>query len=197
MSVSRSTSAGAEALPAAPITGLILAGGQGSRMGGRDKGLVAYRGRALVDLAIERLAPQTGELLISANRNLEEYAQRGCRIVTDTLPDFQGPLAGVLAGLQAAQHEWVLTVPCDMPHLPQDLAARLMAAARDNMIVVAEDGTRTHPAVMLIHTSQMQSLAAYLQDGRRSVHGFQESAGFATAHFDAAAMANINTLGEE
>lgn len=183
-------------MPAAPITGLILAGGQGSRMGGRDKGLVTSRGRALVDHAIERIAPQVGELLISANRNIEEYARRGYRVVTDTLPDFQGPLAGVLAGLQAAHNDWVLTAPCDMPHLPGDLATRLMAAARDTMIIVAADGMRTHPAVMLIHTSLAQELAAYLQSGKRSVHGFQESAGFASVHFDAAAMANINTLGE-
>lgn len=196
MNASRSIGVRAEVLPDAPITGLILAGGQGSRMGGRDKGLVPYRGRTLVDHAIERIAPQVGELLISANRNIEEYARRGYHVVTDTLPDFQGPLAGVLAGLQAARHEWVLTAPCDMPHLPRDLAARLTAAAQGNMIVVAGDGTRTHPAVMLIHTSLAQYLFAYLQDGRRSVHGFQESAGFARENFDAAAMANINRLEE-
>lgn len=196
MNTSRSIGAGTEVLPAAPITGLILAGGQGSRMGGRDKGLVTCRGRALVDHAIERIAPQVGELLISANRNIEEYAQRGYRVITDTLPDFQGPLAGVLAGLQAAHNEWVLTAPCDMPYLPGDLAARLMAAARDTLIVAARDDIRTHPAVMLIRTSLAQDLAAYLQSGKRSVHGFQESVGFASENFDAAAMANINTLGE-
>lgn len=186
----------AEALSTAPVTGLILAGGQGSRMGGRDKGLVEYQGRLLIDHVIERVAPQVDELLISANRNLGEYAQRGYRIVTDALPDFQGPLAGVLAGLRAASHEWVLTVPCDMPHLPDDLAARLLVATQDNSIVVAEDGARTHPAVMLIHTGLAENLAAYLQDGRRSVHGFQESAGFSTIRFDEAAMQNINSLDE-
>ncbi len=179
-----------------PITGLVLAGGQGSRMGGRDKGLAPYRGRALVDHAIERIAPQVGELLISANRNLDEYAQRGCRVLTDTLPDFPGPLAGVLAGLQAASHEWVLTVPCDMPHLPADLAKRLFAASQEADIVVAADGARTHPAVMLIHTRLAQALAAYLASGKRSVHGFQESVGFASVNFDAAAMRNINRLDE-
>lgn len=196
MNASRSIGARTEVLPAAPITGLILAGGQGSRMGGRDKGLVTCRGKALVDHAIERIAPQVGELLISANRNIEDYAQRGYRVVTDTLPDFQGPLAGVLAGLQVARHGWVLTVPCDMPYLPGDLAARLMAAARDTLIVVAEDAERCHPAVMLIHASLAQDLAAYLQSGKRSVHGFQESAGFAGAHFDAATMININRTDE-
>jgi molybdopterin-guanine dinucleotide biosynthesis protein A len=196
MSASRSTSAKADPLPGVSLTGLILAGGQGSRMGGRDKGLVAYRGRPLIDHVIERIAPQVDELLISANRNLDDYARRGYRIVTDTLPDFQGPLAGVLAGLRVASHEWVLTAPCDMPHLPGDLAARLLAATQGHSIVVAEDGVRTHPAVMLIHTGLVDELAAYLQDGKRSVHGFQESAGFITVNFDAADMRNINSLDE-
>lgn len=196
MNASSSTRGKSEALPGASITGLILAGGQGSRMGGRDKGLVAYRGRPLIDHVIERIAPQVDELLISANRNLAEYAQRGYRIVTDTLPDFQGPLAGILAGLQAASHEWVLTAPCDMPRLPADLAARMLAATQGHFIVVAKDDARTHPTVMLIHTSLTERLEAYLQDGKRSVHGFHESAGFASVGFDAADMANINSLDE-
>ena len=180
----------------AGLSGLILAGGQGSRMGGRDKGLVSYRGRPLVDHVIECLAPQVDELLISANRNLDDYARRGYPVIPDTLPDFQGPLAGLLAGLQAAKHEWVLTVPCDMPHLPNDLAARLLAAAQGKPIAVATDDTRSHPAVMLIHTSLVDQLATYLQSGKRSIHGFQESVGFASAYFDAAAMVNINSLEE-
>lgn len=163
-------------------------------MGGRDKGLVAYRDRPLIDHVIERIAPQVDELLISANRNLDEYARRGYRVLTDALPDFQGPLAGVLVGLQAAQPGWLLVVPCDMPHLPGDLAARLMAVAQGRSLVAAEDSARSHPAVMLIHTSLAGKLAAYLQGGKRSVHGFQENVGFATASFAAADMVNINTL---
>lgn len=178
------------------MTGLILAGGQGSRMGGRDKGLVAYRGSPLIDQVIERIAPQVDELLISANRNLDDYARRGHRVITDTLPDFQGPLAGLLAGLRAASHEWVLAVPCDMPHLPGDLATRLLAAAQGKDIAVAVDGSRTHPAVMLVRAALADRLAAYLQGGKRSVHGFQESIGFASAGFDAADMQNVNSLDE-
>lgn len=178
------------------ITGLILAGGQGSRMGGRDKGLVPYRGKPLIDHAIACLAPQVDELLISANRNLEEYGHRGYPVIGDSLPDFQGPLAGVLAGLRAARHEWVLTVPCDMPQLPKQLAERLLAASRGVGIVVADDGLRIHPAVMLARASLAQALADYLASGKRSVRGFQESAGYATAPFEPAEMANINTLEE-
>ncbi len=165
-------------------------------MGGRDKGLVPYRGKPLVDHVIARIAPQVDELLISANRNLGDYARRGYRIVTDALPDFPGPLAGVLAGLQAASHEWVLVVPCDMPQLPEDLARRMAAASRDASIVIAEDGVRSHPAVMLIHARLAQALADYLAGGKRSVHGFQESVGFAKAVFDPDEMANINRLDE-
>ncbi|MEW6132734.1 MAG: molybdenum cofactor guanylyltransferase MobA [Pseudomonadota bacterium] len=180
----------------APISGLILAGGQGSRMGGRDKGLVAYQGRALVDHVIARIAPQVDELFISANRNLDDYAQRGYRVIPDPLPDFQGPLAGVLAGLRAAGHPWMLIVPCDMPRLPRDLAARLLAARAQRPVVIAEDGVRCHPAVMLMRTDLTEALEAYLASGRRSVHGFQESAGFARARFEAAEMANINSLSD-
>lgn len=178
------------------LTGLILAGGQGSRMGGRDKGLVDYKGRPLIDHVIQRLAPQVDELLISANRNLAEYAHRGYPVITDTLPDFQGPLAGVLAGLQRANHEWVLTVPCDMPHLPTDLVSRLEDAAQGNPIVVATDGSRSQPALMLIQVGLADKLAAYLQSGSRSVHGFQETIGCVTVAFDAQGMSNINTLEE-
>lgn len=163
-------------------------------MGGRDKGLVLYRGKPLVDHVIERIAPQVDEVLISANRNLDEYGRRGCPVITDSLPDFQGPLAGVLAGLRAASHEWVLTVPCDMPHLPVDLAARLLAARADASVVVAEDELHAHPAVMLIHTSLADKLAVYLQSGKRSVHGLQEIVGFVAVRFEAADMMNINSL---
>ena len=165
-------------------------------MGGRDKGLVEYRGLPLVDHAINCLAPQVDELLISANRNLGEYAARAYPIIVDELPDFQGPLAGILAGLQRARNEWVLTVPCDMPYLPNDLAMRLYSSINGTMIVVAGDGERSHPALMLVHKSLTMRLVDYLNSGKRSVHGFQESVGFVSVRFDAAEMQNINTLDE-
>jgi molybdenum cofactor guanylyltransferase len=177
-----------------PVTGLILAGGQGSRMGGRDKGLVDYRGRPLIDHVIERIAPQVDELLISANRSQDEYASRGYAVLADKLPGFQGPLAGVLEGLRAARHDWVLTVPCDMPDLPADLLARLLAGKRTEPIVIAEDESRTHPAIMLIRKNLTADLAAYLQSGQRAVHRFQAQMGFAAVRFDAAGMQNINSL---
>jgi molybdopterin-guanine dinucleotide biosynthesis protein A len=177
-----------------PVTGLILAGGQGSRMGGRDKGLVDYQGEPLVDHVIARIAPQVDELLISANRNLDIYASRGYPVLQDHLPDYPGPLAGVLEGLKSARHEWLLAVPCDMPSLPVDLVARLMAGRKDLLVMVAEDDVRFHPAVMLIHRDLAAELAAYLQSGQRAVHRFQARVGVAVVRFNTAEMQNINHL---
>ena len=109
----------------AAITGLVLAGGRGQRLGGVDKGLQPWHGRALVDHAIERLAPQVAEVMISANRNAADYASRGARVLADAHGDFRGPLAGMLAGLRAAATPWLAVVPCDSPRLPIDLVERL------------------------------------------------------------------------
>lgn len=155
------------------VSALILAGGQGSRMGGRDKGLVHYQNRALVDIAIERIAPQASELLISANRNIEDYAARGYPVLVDSLDGFQGPLAGVMEGLKAARHDWLLSVPCDMPNLPDDLCVRLMQARTDKAIIIAVDTERSHPAVMLIHRRLATALSDYVFSGQRAVHKFQ------------------------
>lgn len=97
------------------VAAVILAGGQGRRMGGADKGLLDYRGRPLVEWVLDALAPQVAEILISANRNLDRYARYGRRVLPDALPDFPGPLAGVLAALDAVDTEWLLAVPCDTP----------------------------------------------------------------------------------
>ena len=114
------------------ITGLVLAGGRGQRVGGVDKGWLVYEGRPLIVSVIERFAPQVGPLLISANRNVERYAAYG-EVVSDDPADvsgehFAGPLIGVLSGLRRARTDWVAIVPCDAPHLPADLVARLMRA---------------------------------------------------------------------
>ena len=110
------------------ITGVILAGGLGRRMGGIDKGLQALRGRPMVAWVVERLAPQVDELLINANQNGERYAAFGHRVVPDRIPDFAGPLAGLHAALSAAAHPLVATAPCDSPFLPEDLISRLFLA---------------------------------------------------------------------
>lgn len=109
------------------ITGVILAGGRGRRMGGVDKGLLELRGRPLAAWVAERLAPQVDELLVSANRNGERYAAIGYRVVGDRIPGFAGPLAGLHAALKVAAHQLVATVPCDSPFLPADLVLRLFS----------------------------------------------------------------------
>ncbi|MBW8365700.1 MAG: molybdenum cofactor guanylyltransferase [Rhizobium sp.] len=176
------------------VTAVILAGGQGRRMGGADKGLVDYQGRPLVEWVLAVLAPQVGETVISANRNLERYAAYGRRVLPDTLPDYPGPLAGVLAALQAVTTDWLLVVPCDTPHLPADLAFRLLGAAQLEGVplAVAEDDARIHHSCFLVHTDQREHLADYLARGERAVRHWQAELSSTTVRFDAAAFANLN-----
>ena len=115
-------------IPTSDITGLILAGGRGSRMGGVDKGLQVFQGAPMAMHTLMRLSPQVGHVLINANRNLAAYESFGVPVVVDSMPDFAGPLAGILAGLEQCQTPYLLTAPCDSPFVPTDLAARLGAA---------------------------------------------------------------------
>ncbi|KAB2319873.1 molybdenum cofactor guanylyltransferase [Betaproteobacteria bacterium SCN1] len=181
-------------MSAAELAAVVLAGGRGLRMGGADKGLVDYRGRPLVAWVLDALAPQAGEILISANRNLERYAAFGHRVLPDTLPDFPGPLAGVLATLRAVATPWLLVAPCDTPHLPPDLGARLLGAARQagTAIAVAADDTRTHPACFVVRTDLADDLAACLARGERAVRHWQAPHRPAMAYFDAAGFVNFN-----
>jgi len=124
------------------ICGLVLAGGQGRRMGGVDKGLQPLRGRPLMQHVIDRLRPQVDSVLINANQNLERYAEFGCPVVPDRVGGFAGPLAGLDAGLHATDAPMIVTVPCDSPFLPHDLVARLATArgALDADVAVARGG---------------------------------------------------------
>lgn len=178
----------------ARVAAVVLAGGQGRRMGGADKGLVEYRGRPLIEWALAALAPQVDELVISANRNLEIYAAYGHRVLPDTLPDHPGPLAGVLAALDAVNAAWLLVAPCDTPHLPADLAARLLdAAQRENAVLaVAEDETRVHHSCFVVRADQRDNLAAYLARGERAVRHWQAGLAPARVRFAAAGFANFN-----
>ncbi|MEQ1662115.1 MAG: molybdenum cofactor guanylyltransferase MobA [Thiobacillus sp.] len=180
--------------PEPSVAAVILAGGQGSRMGGADKGLIAYRGRPLVAWVLETLLPQVDTVVISANRNLDRYAEWGCRVLPDTLPDFPGPLAGVLAALHAVETDWLLVVPCDTPHLPTDLAARLLAAAQHNHVplAVAADATRIHHTCFIVRTDQRDALAAFLARGERAVRHWQAGLPSVQVEFDTAAFANLN-----
>ena len=159
------------------ISAVILAGGRGTRMAGADKGLVEYRERPLVEWVLDAICPQVSEVLISANRNLDVYAQYGCRVVSDTLPDFPGPLAGVLSAMEVVHAPWLLVTPCDSPHLPANLAPNLLDAAQSAgvPIALAADSQRDHYTTMLVQTRLVDSLRDYLHTGQRAVHGWQQA----------------------
>ena len=183
------------------ITGLILAGGRGERLGGVDKGLQPWRGLPLVDHALARLAPQVREVMISANRNAPAYASRVTRVLADASDDFAGPLAGILAGLRAAPTPWLAIVPCDSPRLPSDLVARLAQGVGDAAGAVVQrdhgDGLlRFEPVCCLLSTALADDLARYLADGSRKVEGWvarHASPVLFDRADDASAFANVNT----
>ncbi|MGY6256741.1 molybdenum cofactor guanylyltransferase MobA [Paraburkholderia caledonica] len=190
------------------ITGLLLAGGRGTRMGGADKGLQTLHGEPLAGHVLKRLVPQTGALLISANRHPDAYAALGApfgaEIVADTLPEFPGPLAGLLAGLRTARSEYLLSAPCDTPWLPADLAARLAQALAANAADIATvttvdvDGNRSlHPVFALLRTGLADDLAAYLAAGERKVRAWYARHKTVEVVFtDERAFYNINSLQE-
>lgn len=173
---------------------VVLAGGRGQRMGGVDKGLLAYHGRPLVEWVLEALTPQVGEIVLSANRNLDRYAATGHRVLPDPLPDFPGPLAGVLAAMRAVAARWLLVVPCDSPHPPRDLAARLLDGARSAQapLAVAADDARIHHTSFVVRTDLADDLAAALARGERAVHRWQSAHHPVIVHFEASGFANFN-----
>lgn len=181
----------------AQITGLVLAGGQGSRLGGVDKGLQLHHGQPLALKALQRLRPQVGQVMLSANRNLETYAGWGVPVWPDPadLAGYQGPLAGFLAGLQHADTPYLATVPCDCPRFPADLVARLAAAMHDGIdLVLARTTAGPEPAFCLMRRSLADDLRRYLASGERKVGGWMAQLRRAEASFDdPAAFFNINT----
>jgi molybdopterin-guanine dinucleotide biosynthesis protein A len=186
------------------VTGVVLAGGRGSRMGGADKGLQTFRGMPMALFTLLRLAPQVGEVMINANRNLAAYESFGVPVWPDGLADYAGPLAGFLTGLERCETEFMVTVPCDTPLFPQDLVARLaealerenadiaMAAARE------EDGqVRAQPVFSLMRRELMESLVRFTQDGGRKIDAWTAQHRTALVPFDdGAGFANANTLAE-
>ncbi|QIL83756.1 molybdenum cofactor guanylyltransferase [Diaphorobacter sp. HDW4A] len=162
------------------VTGLVLAGGRGTRFGGVDKGLQPFLGQPLARRALDRLAPQVGTVAVSANRHIDEYAHWGVPVWSDSMVDYPGPLAGMLSGLEQCQTDWLLTVPCDSPLFPLDLAERLSAhAAADNSLVafaaapeIDVSGQRTlrpQPVFCLLHRDLRDNLAQYLASGSHRV----------------------------
>lgn len=205
------------------ITGVILSGGEGRRMGGTDKGLQMLNGRPLVAHAVARIAPQVNEVIISANRHREQYDLLGYPVVTDSLlaepaadpntsanaatrvasgdtPRTAGPLAGLLAGFAAASHSLVMFAPCDMPALPTDLANRLLDAllSANADVAVAATAGNAHHVVLLARCDTQTHLAAYVAGGGRKAGAWHAGLKVVTVAFDdeAEAFVNVNTVEE-
>jgi molybdopterin-guanine dinucleotide biosynthesis protein A len=190
-------------IEAKDITGLILAGGRGSRMGGVDKGLQHHLGVPLALHAMRRLAPQVGAVAINANRNLDAYEAMGVPVWPDALRDYAGPLAGFLSGLEHCGTEYLVTVPCDSPLFPTDLVARLAHALEANgaelaMAATHEDGAiQVQPVFCLMKTTVRDSLVRFTQSGQRKIDKWTAQLRCVELLFDdARAFANANTRDE-
>jgi molybdopterin-guanine dinucleotide biosynthesis protein A len=196
--------AGSAGIARASITGLVLAGGRGSRMGGVDKGLEPLAGKPLVQHAIERLAPQVAGVMINANRNLDAYLAFGLPVCADDDGSFAGPLAGMLAGLRHCATPWLVSVPCDTPRFPVDLVQRLAAAAAAADAEVAmpltrgEDGQlQPEPVFCLLRTDLAAPLEQFLAAGGRKIDRFTAGRREVRVPFeDAGAFFNINSAQE-
>jgi molybdopterin-guanine dinucleotide biosynthesis protein A len=185
------------------ITGIMLAGGLGRRMGadgdGDDKGLRPFRGRPMAAHVIERLAPQVGSLAINANRNADAWRAFGLPVFADHIEGFAGPLAGLHAAMAHATTPWLVTAPCDSPFLPHDLVERLSdrLARAGARIAVARTGEQPHPVFALVDRSLREHLEAFLATGRRRIDAWYAPLPVVEVPFDdEAAFRNINTAEE-
>ena len=184
----------------ADVTGIVLAGGQGRRMGGVDKGLVDLAGTPMVAHVLARLVPQVGDVLINANQNLDRYRALGHPVVPDAVGGFAGPLAGLHAGMMQAKRQFVVTVPCDSPFLPLDLVTRLHAALEREraQLAVARTFDQPHPVFALVRRDLLPNLAAFLASGGRKIDAWYAALRVVEVAFDdeADAFRNINTADE-
>ena len=178
------------------ISGVILAGGLGSRLGGEDKGLVEVAGLSMVAHVLRRFRPQVGALVINANRNLARYREFGFPVITDSNSNFAGPLAGMSAALDQCSTRYLATSPCDAPFLPTDLVARLAEALEDSKadIAIALGAGRPQPAFTLMSTSIHTSLTKFLDDGGRKISYWYRQQAYVEVDFgiDSTPFANIN-----
>ena len=204
----------AEQISPADITGLILAGGRGSRMGGVDKGLQSYNGlpMALHTLTRLQIGGSVGQVMINANRNLAAYESFGAAVWPDVLADYAGPLAGFLTGLERCETPYLVTVPCDTPRLPIDLVPRLVRAMQDQdaeiaMAAAPEAGAegqlqlRPQPVFCLLRVSLLESLVAFTHEGGRKIDAWTARHNTVLTPFDLPgddlrAFFNANTLAE-
>ena len=180
-----------------PISAIILAGGRSTRMGGIDKGLVPFNQKPLIAHVIARLAPQVDEIIINANHETDAYKAFGYPVLPDEIAGFAGPLAGMQLGLKHAQSDYLLTVPCDTPLLPLNLAKQLETALvqHNAEIAVASSDGNTHPVFCLCKRSVLPGLNDFLQQGGRKVSDWQKSLEYVNVDFSDSdeAFTNLNT----
>ena len=157
------------------VTGVVLCGGRGRRLSGKDKPLEHLAGRALVEWVVERLEPQVDNLLISANRNLDAYGEFGHRVVTDDVAEHTGPLAGIRAALRRDEGEWLFACPGDVPLLPEGIVETLRLAIGRDTAAYAYDGEHAQYLHMLVARSAASSLDVFLGDGGRAVRTWLSS----------------------
>jgi len=187
-------------IPRSDITAVILAGGQGRRMGGEDKGLVTLNGRPLIAHVLSAIEPQVDRLLLNANRNADQYRRFGHPLISDSISGYQGPLAGFASALQVATTPYLVTLPCDAPHPPADYVERMghKLTAQQADIAVAHDGHRLQPVHALISCRLLADLIDYLTSGERKIDRWYARHHWVTVDFSdcAAAFSNINTPGD-
>lgn len=169
-------------------------------MGGQDKGLVSYRNTELIKHVIDAISQQTTQIIINANRNLEQYQRFGYPVVEDTLGGFQGPLSGFLAAMSFASTDYILTLPCDGPVVTDDYLEKMQQALNNSNseLVVASDGTRMQPVYALIPVSLKQDLYEFLDQGDRKIDLWYARHNYSQAEFppEAGLFTNINTPDE-
>ena len=180
------------------LCGVVLAGGRGRRMGGEDKGLVAYQGRPLIEHVLQRLQPQLKRLTININRNQAHYQQYKLPLFDDLWADFRGPLAGIATAFSQCNADYLLFCPCDTPQLPEDLVARLIETINrqsQSRLAVVASPRGLQPLFCLMHRSLEPSLLAYLARGERRVQQWIKQQQPAICHYDSdAPFQNINSL---
>jgi len=182
-----------------PISAVILAGGRGQRMNGADKGLLTLNDKPMVQHVIERISPQVDELLLSANRHIDQYEQLGYPVVSDEQQGFQGPLAGIASAMARCHHSRLLIIPCDTPFLPTDLAQRMVQQLEGTQsdVCLAHDGLRLQPLVCLLKTSLLDDLRHSLTAGHLKVSRWMEKHRHCVTQFnDPESFRNINTPAE-
>ena len=178
------------------ITGVVLAGGRATRMGGEDKGLQLLKGKPLWQHVADTLVDQVSAMALSANRHIDIYQRSGFPVYQDNLADFPGPLAGMLSVMQQSQGEWFLFCSCDTPFIPTCLVERMVQQRGDSSVVWVHDGERDHPTIALINRSLIPAMSDYLASGERRVMMFMRKVGGHAVDFSDmnTSFVNVNTI---